>query len=78
MTVLGEVLVSEGPVMAASDKFEINVKGKGGHGAMPNGTVDAIVEAAALVNSFQTIISRNMVRTCTSPAQNLCRLRILA
>lgn len=51
--------------MAASDKFEINVKGKGGHGAMPHGTVDAIVEAAALVNSFQSIISRNLVLTCT-------------
>ena len=56
---LGEVLCSEGPVMAASDKFFIDVVGKGGHGAAPQGTVDAIVEAAALVTSLQTIISRN-------------------
>jgi amidohydrolase len=45
--------------MAASDKFEIHVKGKGGHGAAPQGTVDAIVEAASLVGALQTIISRN-------------------
>lgn len=41
--------------MAASDKFHIDVLGKGGHGAAPHGTVDAIVEAAALVTSLQTV-----------------------
>ena len=56
---LGQVCCSSGPVMAASDKFEIHVKGKGGHGAAPQGTVDAIVEAASLVGALQTIISRN-------------------
>ncbi len=47
--------------MAACDKFTINVKGKGGHGAAPQGTVDAIVEAAAVVTALQTIVSRNKV-----------------
>ena len=56
---LGDVCCSSGPVMAASDKFEIAVKGKGGHGAAPQGTVDAIVEAASVVTALQTIISRN-------------------
>jgi len=56
---LGEIMCSEGPVMAASDKFEINVYGKGGHGAAPQQTVDAIVEAAAVVTTLQTIISRS-------------------
>jgi metal-dependent amidase/aminoacylase/carboxypeptidase family protein len=42
-------------------RFDITVKGKGGHGAMPAGTVDAIVEAAAVVTSLQTIVSRNVV-----------------
>jgi amidohydrolase len=56
---VGEIQCSEGPVMAAGDRFDINVRGKGGHGAMPAGTVDAIVEAAAVVTSLQTIISRN-------------------
>jgi len=47
--------------MAASDKFTINVRGKGGHGANPQGTVDAIVEAGALVSALQTVVSRNKV-----------------
>jgi metal-dependent amidase/aminoacylase/carboxypeptidase family protein len=51
--------------MAACDKFTINVKGKGGHGAAPQGTVDAIVEAAAVVTALQTVVSRNMVRYIT-------------
>ena len=47
--------------MAASDMFCIEVKGKGGHGAAPQGTVDAIVEAAHVVSALQTIVSRNKV-----------------
>ena len=54
------MLVSEGPIMAASDKFEIKVHGKGGHGAAPHQTIDAIVEAATLISSLQTIVSRNI------------------
>jgi len=57
---LGDICCSEGPVMAASDKFYIHVKGKGGHGAAPQGTVDAIVEAAHVVTSLQSIVSRNV------------------
>lgn len=56
---LGDVGCTDGPIMAASDTFNIEVRGKGGHGAAPHGTVDAIVEAASLVTSLQTIISRN-------------------
>lgn len=47
--------------MAATDKWSIDVLGVGGHGAAPQGTVDAIVEAAALVSAFQTVIARNKV-----------------
>jgi amidohydrolase len=36
---LGNICCRDGPVMAASDKFAISVKGKGGHGAAPQGTV---------------------------------------
>ncbi len=56
---LGCIGCKDGPIMAASDKFEINVYGKGGHGAAPQGTVDAIVEAASLVTALQTVVSRN-------------------
>lgn len=52
---LGSAACDHGPVMAASDKFSIAVCGVGGHGAAPRGTVDAIVEAAALVTALQVV-----------------------
>jgi hippurate hydrolase len=60
---LGKVGCQAGPIMASSDKLQINVRGKGGHGAAPQGTVDAIVEAAAVVTALQTIVSRNKVQS---------------
>ena len=56
---VGEIGVKEGPIMAAADMFEIEIIGKGGHGATPHGTIDAIVVASQLINSLQTIVSRN-------------------
>ncbi len=55
----GEVGVKPGPILAAADKFIIKIKGIGGHGAAPQGTVDAVVVGSHLVNAFQTIVSRN-------------------
>ena len=57
---LGEVGVKSGPVLAAADIFETTIKGKGGHGAAPQGTVDAIVVASHLISALQTIVSRNI------------------
>lgn len=57
---LGTIGVKSGPVMAAADRFTITVRGKGGHGAMPQGTVDAVIVAAQLVVSLQSIVSRNV------------------
>ena len=57
---LGGIQCSEGPVMAASDRFTIEVKGKGGHGAVPHQSKDAIVAAASVVTSLQSIVSRNV------------------
>ena len=56
---VGEIGVKDGPIMAAADMFEIDIIGKGGHGATPHGTVDAIVVASHIINSMQTIVSRN-------------------
>ena len=55
----GEVGIKDGPVMASADLFDIEVSGKGGHGATPQGTVDAIVVSSNLVTMLQTIVSRN-------------------
>lgn len=56
---VGEVGVKEGPVLAAADMFDITIKGIGGHGAAPQGTVDTVVVASYLIQAFQTIVSRN-------------------
>ena len=55
----GTIGVKPGPIMAAADLFEIIVHGKGGHGAAPQGTKDAVVIASHLVQTLQTIVSRN-------------------
>ncbi len=56
---VGEVGVKDGPVMAAADLFDIHIRGIGGHGAAPQGTVDSIIVASHLIQSLQTIVSRN-------------------
>ncbi len=55
----GEVGVKEGPILAAADQFQITIKGLGGHGATPQGSVDAVVVSAHLITALQTIVSRN-------------------
>ena len=57
---LGLVAAGEGPVMAAAELFHCIVTGRGGHGAMPHQTVDAVVVAAQIVTALQTVVSRNV------------------
>jgi amidohydrolase len=57
---LGQVAAGEGPVMAAAERFHCIVTGRGGHGAMPHQTVDAVVVAAHIVTALQTVVSRNV------------------
>jgi hippurate hydrolase len=54
----GSVAVIEGPVMAATDRFEIVIEGRGGHAAMPHQAIDTVVAGAALVQSLQSLVSR--------------------
>ncbi|MBO0779975.1 MAG: amidohydrolase [Ktedonobacteraceae bacterium] len=55
---LGHVGVRGGSVFASADKLTITVKGKGGHAAMPQHSVDPIVIAAYITTALQTLISR--------------------
>ncbi|MHC9083525.1 M20 aminoacylase family protein [Luteimonas sp. RIT-PG2_3] len=57
---LGTLQSRPGPIMAAADRFEITVAGRGGHAAMPHSTPDAILAASQLVLQLNTIISRNI------------------
>ena len=55
----GTIGIQDGPVMAAADMFTIKIQGVGGHGAAPQGTVDAILVSAHLITALQSIVSRN-------------------
>lgn len=57
---LGTFAIGEQFQMAAVDKFSINIKGKGGHGARPHQTKDALVIGTSLVESLQKIVSRRV------------------
>jgi hippurate hydrolase len=56
---VGQFAVSPGPVMASTSEFKITIRGKGGHAAMPHTGIDPVPIACQMVQSFQTIISRN-------------------
>ncbi|UWR27853.1 amidohydrolase [Sulfitobacter sp. S223] len=55
----GAFYTTPGPIMAAVDSFTIQIKGRGGHGAMPHETADPVVAACGIVQAIQTIVSRN-------------------
>lgn len=56
---VGTFAVSPGPVMASTSEFKITLRGKGGHAALPHTGIDPVPIACGMVQSFQTIISRN-------------------
>lgn len=61
----GKVGVKPGPMMAATDTFDIRIKATGGHAAMPHNCVDPAVIAAQIVLALQSLVSRN-----TDPLDN--------
>lgn len=54
----GMANLQEGPIMAASDTFDIFIKGRGGHGAHPEEAIDPIAAGVAYYNALQTLVSR--------------------
>ena len=57
---VGKIGVNRGALMAAVDHFEIDVEGRGGHGAAPHETQDSILAAARIVEALQSIVSREI------------------
>lgn len=55
----GVIVLREGPLLAASDAFDVTIQGKGGHGANPHETVDPVVIAAQIIMALQTVVSRS-------------------
>ncbi len=57
---VGKIGVRDGAFFASSDRFVLRLKGSGGHGAMPDLSVDPIVAASYLVTMLQTLTSREV------------------
>lgn len=57
---VGQVIAQEGPLAASTDTFEIEVIGRGAHGARPHEAADPIVAAAAIITGLQTIVARRL------------------
>lgn len=60
LTPFGHIETRKGAFMAGTDRFEITIKGRGGHGAYPHVTKDAIVIGSEVVSQLQNIISRKI------------------
>jgi amidohydrolase len=69
----GKIGLNSGPMMAAADRVEISVCGKGGHGAHPHLTVDPVMAAAHIITAAQSIVARN-VAPLDSAVLSLCAI----
>lgn len=59
----GSVAMMAGYALANVDSVDITVKGRGGHGSAPHTTIDPVIQAAELIVSLQTIVSREVKPT---------------
>lgn len=57
---LGMAVVRSGGLLASADLFEIMIKGRGGHGARPHETIDAVLVAAHIVVALQSVVARSL------------------
>jgi amidohydrolase len=64
--VAGTVGTHPGPFLSAADSIKITVYGRGGHGSMPQNTIDPVVLAASIVLRLQTIVSREIAPSETA------------
>jgi len=56
----GAIGVKPGPLMAASDRFDLEIRGISSHGAMPHLAIDALEVSTQVVSALQRIVSRNI------------------
>jgi amidohydrolase len=57
---VGKIGVRDGAFFSSADEFDLTIRGKGGHGAMPQLAVDPIAAGAYVVTTLQTIVSREI------------------
>ena len=70
----GTIGINPGAMMAAADRIQINVAGKGGHGAHPYQTNDVVLASAHLITAIQSIVSRN-VRAIDAAVVSICAVQ---
>ena len=56
----GQIGITPGPAMAAADRIEIVIDGRGGHGAHPHAAIDPVLVAAHIITAAQSIVARNV------------------
>ena len=70
----GMIGINPGPMMAAADRIEITINGRGGHGAHPYMTIDPVLVAAHIITATQSLVSRN-VHPLDNAVVSLCALQ---
>jgi len=70
----GMIGVNPGPMMAAADRIEITINGRGGHGAHPYLTIDPVLVAAHIITASQSLVSRN-VNPLDNAVVSLCAMQ---
>ncbi len=80
----GHIGVTPGPAMAAADRIEIIIDGKGGHGAHPHAAIDPVLVAGHIITAAQSIVSRSVspidtavVSLCAMQAGNLGAMSVI-
>ena len=57
---VGEFAIRPGPLMAAADRINIEIEGRGGHAARPHFSIDTVLVGAQIINQIQSIVARNV------------------
>lgn len=70
----GHIGLNEGPMMAAADRIEITINGRGGHGAHPYLAIDPVLVAAHIITAAQSLVSRNL-SPLDSAVVSLCAMQ---
>ncbi len=70
----GVIGLNPGAMMAAADRFEITIQGRGGHGAHPYLAIDPVLVAGHIITAAQSLVSRN-INPLDSAVVSLCAMQ---
>lgn len=73
-TPVGEFAIRPGPIMAAADRFVLDIEGRGGHAALPSNAIDTLLCAAQTVVALQQVVARN-VNPLDSAVLSVCSFK---